>query len=160
MLPLRGEWNGVEVGELVRFVMTLGFALIAWGFEARTERIPNALTLGGLVPAVTVALLFGRGEDALAGAALALIPAYMVFRYRLIAGGAVKTALLLGTSGGVVVGALLGGAAALVGLLRWGRLVRAERRKVKLMIEPSFRSAPRLFVIALLGLVLQHLWSS
>jgi hypothetical protein len=158
-MVLGGEWNGIEIGELVRFVMTLGFALIAWGFETRTEHIPNALTLGGLLPAVAVALLFGRGQDALAGAALAFIPAYMVFRYHLIAGGAVKTALLLGASGGIVVGAVLGTAAALVGLVRWGQLVLAERRKVKLMIEPPIRSTPRLFVIALVGLILHHLWA-
>lgn len=103
-------------------------ALMAWGasvavFDARTRRLPNALTLGAVVVATGYLLLHGRAPtdatvaSTLLAASLALaftLPAYVL---RWLGGGDVKLAFAVGLLGGtqvflgtIAVGGLLLGA--------------------------------------------------
>lgn len=103
-------------------------ALLAWGgaiavSDARTRRLPNALTLGAVAFAAGYLLLFQRAPadattaSALVAAAVALlvtVPAYVV---RWLGGGDVKLAVAMALLGGtsifvttLVIGGLLLGA--------------------------------------------------
>jgi Flp pilus assembly protein protease CpaA len=146
--------DGMELGEWVRWALTLGLGILAVVFELRTTRIPNALTLGGLLPAIGAALFFERGGDALLGGGLAFVAGFALFRSGSLAGGGVKTAILLGTTGGLVVGVVLAIACALFGAGLWLGVALVERGWLKVSLDVRRASTPTILLLSLLGLAL------
>lgn len=147
--------DGTDPGELCRWVLTLGLGIAAVVFELRTTRIPNALTLGGLVVSLGAAVYFGRAGDALLGGGLALAGGYALFRTGALAGGGVKTGVLLATSGGLVVGGVLSIACALFGAGVWLGAALVERGWLKSFFEARRASTPTISALAMLALVLR-----
>jgi prepilin peptidase CpaA len=104
-------------------------ACAAW-FDVRVRRIPNALTVTGLVVALALRALVG--PDALlagvAGAGLALLVALPPFALRALGGGDVK---LLAAVGGFMGPGLLPGALLVIAVLGGAlALCEAARRRV------------------------------
>ena len=105
----------------------LAILLVAAGLDVRTGRIPNVLTLGGLISGLL--LRAWGGADALAhgllGAGLALLVALPFFAVRALGGGDVKLLVVVGAflGEGRLVGALLL-IAILGGLIAVGEAVR------------------------------------
>ena len=107
-------------------------ACAAW-FDVRVRRIPNALTVTGLVVALALRALVG-GDALLAGAAgagLALLVALPPFALRALGGGDVKLLAAVGgfmgpglLPGALLVIAVLGGALALCEAARRRALTR------------------------------------
>lgn len=108
-------------------------------FDLRFRRIPNALTVAGLVVALLLRSVSGGGSlaDGFAGAGLAVVLALLPFAFGLLGGGDVK---LLGAVGGFMgakhlFGALLaiaivGGVLALVEALRRRAVLGVVSRSV------------------------------
>lgn len=122
----------MSVWHAVAAVLLLGWALVLSVVDLRERRLPNALTLGGAVAILLSAVLAGRGESAVLGAAV-LGGAYLAVHLvdpRGLGGGDVKLALGLGALTGALgtevwIPAALGApvltaASGLVALLRHG----------------------------------------
>jgi prepilin peptidase CpaA len=110
------------------------FAVVALAMtsDVRTRRIPNALTMAGLIAGLLMRSLLGA--DALIGgfqgAGLAFLIALPLFLLRGLGGGDVKLLIAVGAFAGperllvaCALTAVAGGAMALLWALRWGGLV-------------------------------------
>jgi prepilin peptidase CpaA len=93
---------------LAYILATFAVALAAAGFDWRTGRIPNTLTLGALLLAVPIhAGLSPPGhtidgvESSLLGAAVCTVPFLVGWRLGWIAGGDVKLVAAMGALGGI-----------------------------------------------------------
>ncbi len=93
---------------LAYVVAMFAVALAAAGFDWRTGRIPNTLTLGSLVLAVPIhAGLSAAGhtwdgvESSLLGGAMCVLPFIVGWRMGWIAGGDVKLIAAMGALGGI-----------------------------------------------------------
>jgi prepilin peptidase CpaA len=116
--------------------------LLAAGLDVRSGRIPNPLTLGGLMLGLLLRAL--GGVDALAhgllGAGLALLLALPFFAVRALGGGDVKLLVVVGAflGEGRLVGALLliailGGLIAVVEAVRRGVIVPVVLNSMDMM---------------------------
>ena len=93
-------------GFIARGIVLVFILVMAVHGELRTNQIKNPITLGGLVAALFVAAFTGRFFDALGGFLLVAVPLLFAFWYRVLPGGAVKLAMVLGACVGVT-GALV-----------------------------------------------------
>ena len=116
--------------------------VVAAYWDVRTSRIPNALTLGGLISGLFLRA-FG-GFDALAhgllGAGLALLVALPFFAVRALGGGDTKLLVVVGAFlgegrlvGAMLLIALLGGVIAVAEAVRRGVIVPVVLNSVDMM---------------------------
>src|SRR5687767_196722 len=116
--------------------------LVAAGLDIRTNRIPNALTLGGLISGLLLRAL--GGADALAhgvlGAGLALLVALPFFAVRALGGGDAKLLVVVGAflGEGRLIGALLliavlGGLIGVIEAVRRGVIVPVVLNSLDMM---------------------------
>jgi prepilin peptidase CpaA len=96
---------------LAYVLATFAVALAAAGFDWRTGRIPNTLTLGALLLAVPIhAGLSAKGhtwdgvESSILGAGMCAFPFLLGWRMGWIAGGDVKLIAAMGALGGISTG--------------------------------------------------------
>lgn len=146
--------------ELLRWCLCVVFGVALTVVELTTKRVPNWLTLGGLVPVFAVAAVYGRGGDAVAGALIAGAASYVVFHRRALAGGGVKAAFLLGGASGLVAGAVIGAMWLMfVGIPEvWVRCFASSSAAQRTW--PQVPSSPLNFAAALAGLVAHALWDT
>lgn len=141
---------------LLRAALASSIALGSIVAEVRTGRIPNGVTLGGLLAVVATTLATGRVLDALVAISIVVVPLGWAFLRRLVPGGLVKLAVALGASVGSRGALVLVLAVGLwVALETWQANQDAARReRLRLPYEPPppLRSSPRLAVFALVGL--------
>lgn len=123
---------------LMTVVFVALLALAAW-FDLRERRIPNPLTLGGVVVALCLRLAWGWGDvlQGLEGAGFAVLVALAPFALRLLGGGDVKLLGMVGAFVGVqrLFGALL--LVALVGGLL--AMFEAVRRQAFVRVVTNLR---------------------
>ncbi len=113
-------------------LITLGFILLCTIFDLRERRIPNPLTVAGVLVGIATNLVyFGLPGLWASLAGFAILAGVLVFPFALggIGGGDVKMMAALGALlgpvpalGALITGTILGGAIMLVHLARLGRL--------------------------------------
>lgn len=111
-------------------VVLLGVLLTACWFDVRSRRIPNAVTVFGLVAALALRVFLGPGSmvEGLGGAGLALLVALPPFALGMLGGGDAK---LLAAAGGFVgIDQLLGTLLAIAVLGGGLAVFEALRRRV------------------------------
>jgi len=136
--------------------------------DVRTRRLPNWLTLGGLVVGLLLAAWDGHFSSAAKGAAYALAIYVPLFALRAMGGGDVKLMAAVGAFAGYrawpyifILTAIIGGFAALALVVRSGATARTLRNLGLLLDElghgriPS-RAHPQLAVGAPQSLTLPH----
>ena len=126
---------------LVFDITFVALALAGGWYDIRTRRIPNALTLTGLLVALVLRAPFGLPSvaDGVLGAGFAFLVAVPLFALGAFGGGDAKFLIALGAflGGSRLLGALLaiaiiGGTLALLDSFRRGALVRLLRDSVAL----------------------------
>lgn len=119
---------------VIASVLLVALLLAACGFDVRVRRIPNALTMAGLVAVLVLRAFLGVGAvfEGLAGAGIAMLMALPPFALGMLGGGDAKLLAVVGGFMGLdhVVGALLaiavlGGALAIVEAVRRRVLAQA-----------------------------------
>jgi Flp pilus assembly protein protease CpaA len=143
--------DGAQLVEIVRWASTLALGAAAVALELRTRRIPNGLTLGALLPTFAAAWALGRFGDAVTGFLVAGAFGIWVFNTRVLAGGGVKTAAMLGAAAGAAGGVAL--ACAMVVLAATSAVM--ERRGKEMGQWPS---TPTALGVTLVGLAARALW--
>ncbi len=130
--------------QLVFDIVFVAVALAAGWFDLRTRRIPNALTLAGLLVALALRVPFGFEAilDGFWGAGFAFLLGIPFFALGAVGGGDAKLLIALGAFLGAshLLGALLvigvvGGVLAVGDALRRGVLVRVLRNSGKLLVH-------------------------
>lgn len=126
---------------LVFNVSLVALALAGAWHDIRTRRIPNSLTLTGLLAAFLLRVPFGLAAvaDGVVGAGIAFLVAVPLFALGAFGGGDTKFLVALGAFlggsrllGALLVIALIGGILALLDAMRRGSLVRLLRDSVAL----------------------------
>lgn len=140
----------------LRTLLAGSVAVAAMVSESRTRRIPNAITLGGLLVVILVYLSVARAFDAFAALVIVAVPFFWAFSRHFLHGGGVKLAITLGAClgpwGALV---LVFGAALWFAWGTWASNREHERRRrlgLPAELTPAVHSSPRLALLALAGL--------